>query len=148
MSRIARHLLLVCLIGLTAATARGDQAYRIFDELVDKQWKDAEVQLNYYAIQLRNESIANALVVLHPARNARNPDVAWAWCIRRYLVNREHIAGRRLAFFVGEPEDKFTVRLWLAVYKAFPVGYAKDHALQPLTIGARVNGRRLCATLR
>ena len=62
-----------------------------------------------------------------------------------YLVNRENLSEERLAFFVGEPEDKLTVRLWLGISKTFPERWAKDNAVRPLTVGADVNGKTVCA---
>src|SRR2546429_4350150 len=125
-----RHILFLWLMAFAVgSSANADEAYRVFDELVDVRWKDAKVHLNYYAIQMRNEPMSNGLVIFHPTRNKENSDVAaWARCIRDYLTNQKHIGTSRLAFFVGEPEDKFAVRLWLGINKSFP-----DTKVRPLT---------------
>lgn len=92
--------------------------YRLFDMYGDMSWAKERARLNNYAIQLKNEPMAVAHIIVYAGKRAYIGEAKMrAERIRNYLTRKQGIKPERAKITDGGYREDATVELWLA-----PVG--------------------------
>ena len=92
-----------------------------FDEFPAIAYNDEKARLDNYAIELQNDPMSTAYVIVYPGQKGRPGNVQkHTTRIVDYLVNSRGINAQRIITLVGPARDELLVELWLCPQGAKP----------------------------